>query len=56
MILHEMDDHAALKDALEESTLLINATSVGMVPDVTGTVIPDKNSVPSGTYGSRCCV
>ena len=42
MILHEMDDHAALKDALEESTLLINATSVGMVPDVTGTVIPDK--------------
>ena len=37
-----MDDHAALKDALEESTLLINATSVGMVPDVTGTVIPDK--------------
>ena len=42
MILHEMDDHAALKDALEESNLLINATSVGMVPDVTGTVIPDK--------------
>lgn len=42
MILHEMDDHAALKGALEESTLLINATSVGMVPDVTGTVIPDK--------------
>ena len=42
MILHEMDDHTALKDALEESNLLINATSVGMVPDVTGTVIPDK--------------
>lgn len=43
MILHEMDDHAALKDAMEESSLLINATSVGMVPDVTGTVIPDKS-------------
>ena len=42
MILHEMDDHTALKDALEESNLLINATSVGMVPDVTGTVISDK--------------
>ena len=42
MILHEMDDLTALKDALEESNLLINATSVGMVPDVTGTVIPDK--------------
>ena len=39
MILHEMDDHAALKDAMEESNLLINATSVGMVPDVAGTVI-----------------
>ena len=30
------------QSALEESNLLINATSVGMVPDVTGTVIPDK--------------
>jgi shikimate dehydrogenase len=41
--LHENEDQAALKSALMESALFLNATSVGMAPDVDGTILPDTS-------------
>jgi shikimate dehydrogenase len=41
--LHENEDQAALKSALTESALFLNATSVGMAPDVDGTILPDTS-------------
>lgn len=42
-LLHEHQDQAALKDALSESALLVNATSVGMAPNTEGTILPDTS-------------
>lgn len=39
--LHDNDDHTALKNAIDRSYLLINATSVGMVPDINDSIIKD---------------
>ena len=41
MSLHDNDDHTALKNAIDRSYLLINATSVGMVPDINDSIIKD---------------
>jgi shikimate dehydrogenase len=41
--LHENEDQSALKSALMESALFLNATSVGMAPDVDGTILPDTS-------------
>lgn len=42
-VLHENGDTAALKDAISESTLLLNATSVGMAPNIDATILPDTS-------------
>lgn len=42
-VLHENGDTAALKDALEQSTMLINATSVGMAPNTDASIITDTS-------------
>lgn len=42
-ILHEHGDQAALKDAVAESTLLLNATSVGMAPNTDASIITDTS-------------
>ena len=39
--LHDNADHTALKNAIDRSYLLINATSVGMVPDINDSIIKD---------------
>ena len=41
--VHENEDLAALKAALEESALLLNATSVGMSPNTDETILPDTS-------------
>lgn len=41
--LHDNEDHQALKNAIAESFLLINATSVGMVPDIDDSIIKDTS-------------
>lgn len=40
-ILHENDDTDALRAAIAESALFLNATSVGMAPNVDDTILPD---------------
>lgn len=40
-VLHENKDTAALAQAISESALLLNATSVGMAPNTEGTIIED---------------
>lgn len=40
-ILHDNSDQKALKEALEESVMLINATSVGMAPDTEASIVTD---------------
>ena len=42
-VLHENKDLPALKDAIAESALLLNATSVGMAPDIDHTIITDTS-------------
>ena len=42
-ILHENGDTAALKDALLQSAMLINATSVGMAPNTDASIITDTS-------------
>lgn len=37
------NDHTALKKSLEESVLLVNATSVGMAPDTDACILPDSS-------------
>lgn len=39
--LHENEDHAALKAAVMESSMLVNATSVGMAPHTDASIITD---------------
>ena len=42
-VLHENKDTGALARAISESTLLLNATSVGMAPDTNNTIIQDTS-------------
>ena len=42
-VLHENKDKKALAQAISESTLLLNATSVGMAPTTEGTIIEDTS-------------
>ena len=42
-VLHENKDTAALAQAISESVLLLNATSVGMAPNTEGTIIEDTS-------------
>ena len=42
-VLHENKDTGALTRAISESTLLLNATSVGMAPDTNSTIIQDTS-------------
>ena len=42
-VLHENKDTAALAQAIFESALLLNATSVGMAPNTEGTIIEDTS-------------
>ena len=42
-ILHENGDKNALAQAISESTLLLNATSVGMAPNTESTIIEDTS-------------
>ncbi len=41
--LFDNDDHTGLRDSIAQSYLLINATSVGIVPDIDDTVIKDTS-------------
>lgn len=40
-VLYENENKEALKLAISESSLLLNATSVGMAPNIDATIIPD---------------
>ena len=42
-VLHENKDTAALSQAIAQSALLLNATSVGMAPNTDGTIITDTS-------------
>ena len=42
-VLHENKDAAALSQAIAQSALLLNATSVGMAPNTDGTIITDTS-------------
>lgn len=48
VLLHDTNDLSALKEALEESVLLINATSVGMAPGTEASIIPNPKLLPPG--------
>lgn len=41
--LQELHDETALKTAVSDSALLVNASSVGMAPDTNGCLIPDSS-------------
>lgn len=43
VFVHEHGDTSALRDALQESALLVNGTSVGMAPDTDRTILPDTS-------------
>lgn len=43
VLLHDTRDLAALKAAMEESRLFVNATSVGMAPHTEGCILPDPS-------------
>lgn len=43
VLVHEHGDTSALRDALQESALLVNGTSVGMAPDTDRTILPDTS-------------
>lgn len=47
-VLHDNADAAALKNAAEESDLLLNATSVGMAPNVDASIITDPSIFRKG--------
>ncbi len=47
-LLHEHGDVSALRDALEESALLVNGTSVGMAPNTDDTILPDTSLLHPG--------
>ncbi|MGN0399898.1 MAG: shikimate dehydrogenase [Blautia sp.] len=40
IVIHPNEDQKALREALHESVLLVNATSVGMAPDTEASIIP----------------
>ena len=41
--IYDIEDHTLLKYKLEESKILVNATNVGMAPNVDGCIIPDSS-------------
>ena len=41
--LHDNEDKTALRQAVEESAILLNATSVGMAPNTEASIITDRN-------------
>ncbi len=43
VLLHDHGDETALRQSLEASTMLINATSVGMAPDTDACILPDAS-------------
>ena len=43
VLLHENEDLHALKNAVSESAILVNATSVGMAPDTEASIITDTS-------------
>ena len=43
VLLHDHEDQAALKNALAESAMLVNATSVGMAPHTDASIITDPS-------------
>ena len=47
-ILHDNDDKEALRQALEESALLVNASSVGMAPNTDASLIEDPSYFHQG--------
>lgn len=42
-VLYDNDDRQALGQSIEESALLLNATSVGMAPNTDATILPDPS-------------
>ena len=51
-VLHENKNTAALAQAISESALLLNATSVGMAPNTEGTIIEDTSLYHPDLIGS----
>ena len=47
-ILHDNDDKEALRQALEESALLVNASSVGMAPNTDASLVEDHSYFHQG--------
>lgn len=47
-LLHDNGDDSALRKAVSESYLLLNATSVGMAPDVEGCILRDTSLLRPG--------
>ena len=47
-ILHDNDDKEALRQALEESALLVNASSVGMAPNTDASLVEDPSYFHQG--------
>ena len=43
VLLHENEDLHALKNAVSESAILVNASSVGMAPDTEASIITDAS-------------
>ena len=43
IFLHDIRDLNTLKSAMKESQLFVNATSVGMAPDIQGCILPDPS-------------
>lgn len=43
VIVHDFDDPAQLKQAIADSRILVNGTSVGMAPNTDATLIPDPS-------------
>lgn len=46
--LYELEDEASLKVSISESTILTNATSVGMAPDIDNCIITDTSVLRPG--------
>ena len=42
-VLHENENKKALKEAVSQSTLLLNATSVGMAPNIDASIVSDTS-------------
>lgn len=43
LLIHDNEDHETLKECLKNSSLLINATSVGMAPNTDACILPDAS-------------